>query len=201
MSEQTASAKELFVLGMLSIRPTYGHEIMRALASSRADLWVDLSEKHVYYILNKLERAGLVDVEVKREGTGPARKVYSATPAGLLEFERLIRANRLIESMPYSEFDVVFGMLAYSDRISASEKSDILARRVTSLRQVIADARAARERAATEGVPNFAAHVFDRLIRVSQAEIAWLEDVMTRLARDGWPNPSLRTPGSTDTNN
>ena len=37
MAVPNASAKELFVLGMLSIRPTYGHEIMRALSESRSE--------------------------------------------------------------------------------------------------------------------------------------------------------------------
>ena len=77
-----ASAKELFVLGRLSSRPTHGHEIMRTLGASRSDLWVELSDKHVYYILNKLEREGLVAVYVQREGARPARKVFSITPAG-----------------------------------------------------------------------------------------------------------------------
>lgn len=187
MNAQSASAKELFVLGMLSIRPSYGHELMRALAESRADLWVELSEKHVYYILKKLEREGLVDVEVQHEGAGPSRKVFSATPAGLVEFERLIRAGRLIESMPYSEFDVVFGMLVYSDRLTHDEKTDILLRRAAHLRAVVRDVSEARERAAIGGAPNPAARVFERLTRVADAELAWLEEVLADIGRDGWP--------------
>lgn len=188
MNPSNASAKELFVLGMLSIRPTYGHEIMRTLAESRADLWVELSEKHIYYILKKLEREGLVDVEVQGEGAGPSRKVFSATKAGLSEFDRLMRANRLIESTPYSEFDIVFGMLVYSDRLSPADKTAVVGRRVSHLGAVIADATAAREQAATGGAPNMAARVFDRLIRVAGAEMAWLEEILGDIERDGWPS-------------
>lgn len=187
MSERNTSAKDLFVLGMLAIRPTYGHEIMRALIESRADLWVELSEKHVYYILRKLEREGLVRVEVKGEGAGPARKVFSATQEGLTEFERLMRADRLIESMPYSEFDIVFGMLVYSDRLEDAEKTDILLRRASHLRSVMADASAARGDAAADGSANFAARVFDRLIGVANAELDWLDGVLDHVTQQGWP--------------
>ena len=77
-----ASAKALFILGRISIRPTHGHEIMRTLHASRADLWVDLSKKHVYYILRKLEREGLVSVAEQRAGNLPARKVFTITATG-----------------------------------------------------------------------------------------------------------------------
>ena len=76
----TVSAKELFILGRISLRPTHGHEIMRTLRESRADLWVELSEKHVYYILKKLEREGLV--AATRSATAdcpPARSTRSPT--------------------------------------------------------------------------------------------------------------------------
>jgi len=211
MDTPSASPKELFVLGMLSIRPTYGHEIMRTLIESHADLWVTLSEKHVYYILKKLEREGLVDVEIRHEGTGPSRKVFSATGKGREEFERLIRADSIITSIPYSDFDVIFGMLIYTDRLKADEKTAILKQRVAYLESVIAEALAARKQAgaltldktnsaslpvaepesplALREAPAMASRVFDRLIRVAEAESRWLQEVLSDLSKEGWPNP------------
>ncbi len=76
------SAKDLFVLGRISLRPTYGHEIMRTLRESHADLWIDLSEKHVYYILKKLAAENLVVATDDDAGGLPgARSTRSPTPA------------------------------------------------------------------------------------------------------------------------
>ena len=181
-----ASAKELFVLGRLLSRPTHGHEIMRTLAASRSDLWVELSEKHVYYVLNKLEREGLVAVEVQRDGARPARKVFSITPAGRTEFARLMTAEPLVESMAYSEFDVVFGMLAYTDALTPAEKTAVLERRAEHLRGLIAETVAARGAAQDAGAPGLPARIFDKLQRVTQAELDWLGEVLEEVARDGW---------------
>ena len=181
-----ASAKELFVLGRLLSRPTHGHEIMRTLAASRSDLWVELSEKHVYYVLNKLEREGLVAVEVQRDGARPARKVFSITPVGRSEFARLMTAESLVESMAYSEFDVVFGMLAYTDALTPAEKSAVLTRRAEHLRSLIAETVAARAAAQDDGAPGLPARIFDKLERVTQAELDWLGEVLEDVARDGW---------------
>jgi DNA-binding PadR family transcriptional regulator len=194
-----ASAKELFVLGRLLSRPTHGHEIMRTLAESRADLWVELSEKHVYYILKKLERDGLVAVDVQHDGGRPARKVYSITPAGRSEFARLMSAESLVESMPYSEFDVVFGMLAYTDALTPAQKSAVLERRAAYLRGLIAqvgEAQATAEKAGATGLP---VRVFDKVARVTQAELDWLGGVIAQTTRDGWADhrPTADTQGAT----
>ena len=195
MAPSAVSAKELFVLGRLSMRPTHGHQIMHTLAESRADLWVELSEKHVYYILKKLEREGLVSVEVQRDGTRPARKVYSVTAEGLREFERLMGADGFVEALPYSEFDVVFGMLAYTDRLTPAEKTAILERRAAHLRALMAEATAASEAAGASGGPNLPARVFDKIVRVTQAELDWLEGVLAEVERDGWPPASRHDEG------
>jgi DNA-binding PadR family transcriptional regulator len=181
-----ASAKELFVLGRLSSRPTHGHEIMRTLAASRSDLWVELSEKHVYYVLKKLEREGLVAVDVQRDGARPARKVFSITPAGRTEFARLMTAEPFIESMAYSEFDVVFGMLAYTEALTPAQKTTVLTRRAEYLRRLIAETADARSAAQAAGAAKLPARIFDKLERVTRAELAWLGEVLEDVARDGW---------------
>ena len=192
----TASAKELFVLGRLLSRPTHGHEIMRTLAESRADLWVELSEKHVYYVLRKLERDGFVNVDVQREGARPARRVFTITPAGRAEFARLMAAGSLIGSMPYSEFDVVFGMLAYTDALTPAEKTAVLELRAEYLRGLIAEATEAHAAAASDAAA-LPVRIFDKIVGVSKAELDWLEAVMADMSHSGWASarPIARSEG------
>jgi DNA-binding PadR family transcriptional regulator len=172
---------------------------MRTLAESRADLWVELSEKHVYYILKKLERDGLVAIDVQHDGGRPARKVYSITSAGRAEFARLMGAESLVESMPYSEFDVVFGMLAYTDALTPAQKSAVLGRRAAYLRGLVVQVGEAQAAAETAGATGLPVRVFDKVARVTQAELNWLEEVLEQIARDGWadPRPSADTQGAT----
>lgn len=186
MTGSADSAKELFVLGRLSMRPTHGHEIMRTLAGSRSDLWAEMSEKHVYYVLRKLEREGLVSVEESRDGARPARRVYALTDAGFAEFERLMRSDALVASIPYSEFDVVFGMLAYTDRLTPAEKDAVLAARASHLRSLIDDATAAAAKAVETGTAGLPTRVFAKVVRVAEAELAWLDEVVADVARHGW---------------
>jgi DNA-binding PadR family transcriptional regulator len=183
----SASARDLFILGRVASRPTHGHEIMRTLRASRSDLWVELSEKHVYYVLRKLEREGLVTSLEERNGNLPARNVYSITPAGREALGEMLQADRLVRSYAYSDFDVVFGMLGYTDALPDGGKNEVLHRRRDFLLELIETVGDARREA--EGRPDTGAvqlMVLDKTQRLAEAELGWLEDVMARIARDGW---------------
>ena len=191
-----ASAKELFVLGRVSTRPTYGHEIMRTLAESHADLWAELSEKHVYYVLRKLEREGLVVSQEERDGGRPARRIFSASKAGREAFSRMLTADTLVESIPFSDFDVVAGMLAYTDVLTDAEKTAVLARRREFLQGLVARAQGAAAGDAAGGHGGLPGLVLDKVARVALAELGWLDDVLAAIGRDGWASmrPAFASP-------
>jgi len=181
------SAKELFVLGRVSVRPTHGHEIMRTLYESRSDLWVDLSKKHVYYILKKLERDGLVSSAQERTGNLPARTIYAITRAGQAALTHMVQAESLIRSMPYSEFDVVFGMLAYTDAVPDDVKSAVLARRRDYLREVeVEGMRLIEDARSREGAGGVQRVILEKVVRMARAESGWLDDVERTLSDHGW---------------
>ncbi len=182
-----ASAKDLFVLGRISLRPTYGHEIMRTLRESHADLWIDLSEKHVYYILKKLDRDGLVSVTEESTGALPRRRVYAITDAGLAALAQMMTAENLITAIPYSEFDVLLGMLCYTDSLDDAAKTAVLAQRVASLEETLADlARAAEDPAADAETGGFPAAILARVTHRLTDELEWLTAFSAQVERDGW---------------
>lgn len=76
-----ASGKELFELGRLSLRPTYGQEIVRRLRRSHPDFWVERSETHVFDVLRKLSREGLVAVTDDHDD-GPSQQRELETTVG-----------------------------------------------------------------------------------------------------------------------
>jgi len=196
---ERASAKELFILGRVSIRPTYGHEIMRTLRESRADLWVELSEKHVYYILRKLDRDGLVTAVETRAGNLPARKVYTITDAGRAVLAGMMSADSLIDAIPYSEFDVLLGMLSYTDLLDDRGKNDVLARRRAVLR-VRLDGLATTTGAPIDaGGGGFPALMLARVKANVSAELEWLDSVTAEVERAGWASLKPAFPHSTHT--
>jgi DNA-binding PadR family transcriptional regulator len=193
----TTSAKELFVLGRISLRPTHGHEIMRTLRGSHADLWVELSEKHVYYVLRKLDREGLIAASHARSGNLPARNVYTITAAGRTALARMMSAERHVTAMPSSEFDVVLGMLCYTDELDDDAKSDVLARRRAALEERLAEvAGAANDTGAADGAGGFPALMLAKIARDAASELELLRAVAAEVARSGWASMKPVIPGA-----
>jgi len=183
----TASAKDLFVLGRISLRPTYGHEIMRTLRESHADLWIDLSEKHVYYILKKLAAEGLVVATDEDAGGLPRRKVYAITEAGITALAEMMTAENLVDALPYSEFDVLLGMVSYTDALGDAAKNAILARRRDSLEATLGRLAQAVANPETGGeVGGFPAIILERVTQRLSDELAWLDKIRSEVERAGW---------------
>lgn len=194
----TASAKDLFVLGRISLRPTYGHEIMRTLRESHADLWIDLSEKHVYYVLRKLAREKLVTATDEGDGGLPRRKVYAITEAGLAALSKMMTAENLIQAMPYSEFDVLLGMVCYTDTLDDAAKTAILRKRQDSLEATLGRLTAAAMDPAVGGdVGGFPAVILARVIQRLSDELNWLKEVTSGVADAGWDSmkPAIEPSG------
>jgi len=196
---ERASAKELFILGRVSLRPTYGHEIMRTLRESRADLWVELSEKHVYYILRKLDRDGLVTAVETRAGNLPTRKVYTITDAGRVVLANMMSADSLIDAIPYSEFDVLLGMLAYTDLLDDRAKSDVLTRRRVVLVAKLSELAAATGTPADVETGGFPALMLARITGSVSAELEWLDVIAAEVVQAGWASLKPASPPSPHT--
>jgi PadR family transcriptional regulator AphA len=71
------------LLGLLLDRPSHGYDLLRRFTpgSALGDI-VRLSESHLYALLSRLERDGLIVGEQQEGGTRPTRRVYSSTESG-----------------------------------------------------------------------------------------------------------------------
>ena len=69
------------LLGMLSVRPASGYDLMKSFETSLANVW-PATQSQVYGELNRLAEAGLI--EVANEGPR-GRKEYALTEKGLAE--------------------------------------------------------------------------------------------------------------------
>ena len=74
---------ELTILGLIAEQPRHGYDIEQSIEVRGMREWTEIGFSSIYYLLNKLETAGLVEGRLQQaEGKGPARKVYTITSQG-----------------------------------------------------------------------------------------------------------------------
>lgn len=179
------SARELFVLGVVSRAPIHGHGINRILEISGAERWVDMSAKHVYYVLRKLQGAGLVEAIEERAGARPPRSVYRITPEGRQTLRQWLQSDIGVVTTG-SPFDTVFAMLAYADALTEDETLDVLHRRRAALASVLEDHAPGAEQELRAAFGSAAAAMFRKTRSMVAAELAWIESVIDEASDSGW---------------
>src|ERR671917_543156 len=75
----------LLLLHLLAVQEDYGYALVVRLQEQG---FADLSEGTVYPALTRLESQGLLEARLVRSASGPARKYYRTTDAGLAEMAR-----------------------------------------------------------------------------------------------------------------
>ena len=74
---------ELAVLSLIAEQPRHGYEIEQVIEARSMRKWTEIGFSSIYYLLSKLEKAGLITGQLQHPGgKGPARKVYSITQQG-----------------------------------------------------------------------------------------------------------------------
>jgi DNA-binding PadR family transcriptional regulator len=74
---------ELAILGLVAEQARHGYDIEQIIEARGMREWTEVGFSSIYYLLKKLETAGLVAGRIQQvEGKGPARKVYSITGQG-----------------------------------------------------------------------------------------------------------------------
>jgi DNA-binding PadR family transcriptional regulator len=76
------------VLALLAARPAHGYELKSSFEQAVGDQWGGLNIGHVYQILDRLSRDGLIDSERQRQQVKPDRIIHRLTPAGRAELDR-----------------------------------------------------------------------------------------------------------------
>ena len=73
---------ELAILSLIAQQPRHGYEIEQVIEARGMREWTEVGFSSIYYLLKKLEQKGYVKAQLIAADRGPARKVYSITPAG-----------------------------------------------------------------------------------------------------------------------
>jgi len=76
------------VLALLSAKPAHGYELKTSFDQAVGDQWGGLNIGHIYQILDRLARDGLIDSQRQPQQVKPDRVVHRLTPAGRAELDR-----------------------------------------------------------------------------------------------------------------
>lgn len=172
--------KNLLLLGILSMHSVHGYQLNEFLqAPTNA---IQIGKANAYRLLEQLEQKGWVTHKEEREGMRPPRQVYSITPQGQAEFDRLLR-ERLAEHEPGEHPDGV--SLNFIGALKPKKAGALLKRRLELLEARFAalDEFPSDVRAAHPGL--------DYLIRQSELERDFISGLVKRLKRKnkGKANP------------
>ena len=132
------------VLALLSAKPAHGYELKTSFEQAVGDQWGGLNIGHLYQILDRLSRDGLIDSERQPQQIKPDRVVHRLTPAGRAELDRWL-AEPAVPARGYRD-DFFLKVMAAARSGDAATLAAVLGRQRTHLlRQLhaLADARAA----------------------------------------------------------
>ena len=80
------------VLALLAGKPAHGYELKGSFEQAVGEQWGGLNIGHVYQILDRLARDGLIESEHQPQTIKPDRVVHRITPAGREELDRWLNS-------------------------------------------------------------------------------------------------------------
>jgi DNA-binding PadR family transcriptional regulator len=174
-----ATETRLLLLGaVLLFEPANGYQLRRELLSWQVEDWAHINPGSIYSGLATLARQGHLQrhdlVDAGREVA-----VYTSTPTGRAEFERLFtEAVETVDPLQPLAFNTAMTLLPLMER-------EAIVRMLRS-RLANADAIAAAQADAVYDPASMPPHVLvlgELWLRLGEVERAWVEDLLTRLER------------------
>ena len=198
---------ELAVLSLVVERPRHGYDIERLIVARGMREWTDVGFSSIYYLLGKMEKAGLVEARAEdaseagaqdaaapraaggrpapgaptadRTARGPARKVYAPTAEGFSAWQA---ASLQALSVPSMRSPFVLGL----SNLAGLPSDDALTA-LREYREQLVERRAGMEakRDAQGQLDWFVTELFDFSAHMMSAEAAWVEGLIGRMESRG----------------
>jgi DNA-binding PadR family transcriptional regulator len=164
--------RELMLLGLLRQQEMHGYQLMEFFDRA-LNFCVDIKKPTAYFLLDKMADAGWIVQTESQAGNRPPRRVYHLTPQGEAEFQRLLKEN--LGSYSPALFPSDIG-LAFIETLKPAEAQGLLRQRRSRLEAQLAQAQAVPAHSGSTQL------IIEHRLRHLAAELAWLDDVIERLA-------------------
>jgi DNA-binding PadR family transcriptional regulator len=141
------------VLALLAVKPAHGYELKSSFEQAVGDQWGGLNIGHLYQVLDRLSRDGLIESERQAQQVKPDRVVHRLTPAGRAELDRWL-SEPAIPARGYRDDFFLKVMAAVRSDDPATLSAVLGRRRAHLLRQLhaLAEARGATSITAVESL-------------------------------------------------
>ena len=167
---------ELAILSLVSEQPRHGYQIDQVIEDRGMREWTEVGFSSIYYLLKRLEGQGLIESRLQEAERGPARRVYTTTPAGEAALHTAV-LDAL--STPYRCYPPLQLGLANLPAIPPAEAVAALQRYRDAL---IARRDHVHERWQSQRpLPYFVDAMFRHSITLVDAEITWVEGFIVRM--------------------
>lgn len=178
--------RHLLLLGLLMAQSQHGYSINEFIERNLGRV-SGMKRATAYALLERLERKGLVRMDIETVGNYPPRKVYSITPAGRASFFQLVKELLVKADEHSSAADIA---LMFVDWLDGDQAVELLRERIRRLRETAARLSATPSHKDAPGVDL----ALERKLTLLRAEQEWLEGLIARLgeARPGAPEPKRR---------
>ena len=177
------SNAELAILGLIVEQPRHGYEIERVVAKRGMRDWTEIGFSSIYYVLGRLENAGLATSSTAPASRrGPVRRVHAATPAGFAAWEAAALRALAIPTVVGRPFLLGLGSLAGLRSADVVEALDAYVAALDDRRIAIEE-----RRAAISPAPWFVDAIFDYGLETLRAERTWVGTFIDRIPDESEP--------------
>ncbi len=163
--------RELLLLGLLRQSDMHGYQLNEFIQHNMTSC-VDLKKATAYYLLDKMTDSGWLVPTEEQEGGRPPRRVYQLTDSGEAAFQAMLREN--LSTHYEARFTGDVG-LTFVDSLPPDEARVLLVRRRAAMQAELDSAQSAPPHNGTSQL------VVEHLIHHLQAELRWLDEVMSRI--------------------
>lgn len=169
--------RHLLLLGVLMAQSQHAYRINEFIETNLGRV-SNMKRATAYALLERLEKRGLVSMDVQAIGRHPPRKVYSITEAGKSAFLDLLQKVLLRVEETSSAADIAFMFIDY---LPADEAIALLEKRAEELQRQIVRFRSTPHHTSAPGVD----YAVQRRIKILQAERSWLDEALHALMSGG----------------
>jgi DNA-binding PadR family transcriptional regulator len=176
---------ELILLSLIAERPRHGYEIEGVIEERGMRNWTEIAFSSIYFILNKLVKDGLADaVTAPASGRGPAKKVFTITPAGIAALRNGVEQS--LHDPDLGDQAFLFGLsclplLSRGDALAALKaRRQFLQQKHEELTHTLAINVLA--------YPDHVAAMFTYSLAVIRANLGWLESYIIDFENGGVSN-------------
>jgi DNA-binding PadR family transcriptional regulator len=167
---------EIAILSLIAERPRHGYEIEQVIEGRGMRDWTEVGFSSIYYLLKKLEGAGLVEARLENpSGRGPARKVYHITQAGR-EIWQVETLRALSE--PQNCYPLI--QLGLANLPGVTKEEGVTALRIYCARLAERGEYVRTRREAQRPLPGHVEAMFDLSLTMIETEIEWVSDFIKK---------------------